>query len=80
MFHVEGSLKEKFKTYEEAETELLEIMEAEDILEFMNCGGLDILHHFLHRRNITDFEVWFSEKIDESIERMKDEFIIEYED
>ena len=79
MFYVDGSLEE-FKTYEEAETELLEIMDDWEILEFMDCSCADILHQFLRRKNITDFEVWFSEKIDEAIERMKDDLITEYED
>lgn len=79
MFHVEGSLEE-FETYEEAETELLEIMEVEDILEFMDCNCEEILLRFLRRRDITEFEVWLSEKVNESIERMKNDLITEYED
>ena len=79
MFYVEGSLEE-FRTYEEAETELLEIMDDEEILEFMDCSRADILHQFLHRKNITDFEVWFSEKIYDAIERMENDLITEYED
>lgn len=79
MFHVEGSLEE-FETYEEAETELLENMEEWEILEFMDCSCVDILHQFLRRKNITDFEVWLSEKVDEAIERMKDNLITEYEE
>ena len=78
MFYVVGSLEE-FETYEEAETELLEIMDVWEILEFMDCTCADILHRFLHRKNITDFEVWFSEKINEAIERMKVDLITEYE-
>lgn len=79
MFHVEGSLEE-FETYEEAETELLEIMDDWEILEFMDCSRADILHRFLLRKNITDFEVWLSEKINDAFERMKDDLITEYED
>lgn len=79
MFRVDGSLEE-FKTYEEAETELLEIMEVEDILEFMDCYCEEILLHFLRRRDITEFELWLSEKVNEAIERMKDDLITEYED
>lgn len=79
MFHVDGSLEE-FETYEEAETELLEIMEAEDILEFMDCNCEEILLRFLRRRDITEFEVWLSEKVNEAIERMKVDLITEYED
>lgn len=79
MFRVDGSLEE-FKTYEEAENELLEIMEVEDILEFMDCNCEEILLRFLRRRDITEFEVWLSEKVDETIERMKDDLITEYED
>lgn len=79
MFRVDGSLEE-FETYEEAETELLEIMDDWEILEFIDCSCADILHQFLRRQNITDFEVWFSEKINEAIERLKNNSITEYED
>ena len=79
MFCVEGSLEE-FNTYEEAEIELLEIMEVEDILEFMDCNCEEILLRFLRRRNITEFEERLFEKVNESIERMKDDFITEHED
>lgn len=78
MFRVEGSLEE-FKTYEEAETELLEIMEVEEILEFMDCYCEEILLRFLRRRDINEFEVWLSGKVDEAVERMKDDLITEYE-
>lgn len=79
MFRVEGSLEE-FETYEEAEAELLEHMEEWEILEFMDYSCADILYQFLHRKNITDFENWLSGKVDEAIERMKDDLITEYED
>lgn len=79
MFVVEGSLEE-FKTYEEAETELLEITIVDDIIEFIDSSYGKVLYEFLHRKNITDFEVWFSEKIYDAIERMKDDLITEYED
>ena len=79
MFRVEGSLEE-FETYEEAETELYDIMEEYEILEFMDCSSEEILSHFLRRKNITDFEVWLSEKVNDAIERMKDDLITEYEE
>ena len=79
MFHIDGSLEE-FETYEEAETELLEISTVDDIIEFIDSSYGKVLYEFLHRKNITDFEVWFSEKIDEAIERMKVDLITEYED
>ena len=79
MFIVDGSLEE-FETYEEAETELLENTEVEDILEFMDCDCEEILLRFLRRRDITEFEEWLSEKVNEAIERIKDDLIIEYGD
>ena len=79
MFHVEGSLEE-FETYEEAVDELYAIMEVYEILEFMDCTCVDILSRFLKRKNITDFEVWLSEKVNEAITRMENDLIIEYEE
>ena len=79
MYTVEGSLEE-FETYEEAETELLEIMSVDDIIEFIDSSYGKVLYEFLHRKNITDFEVWFSEKIYEAIDRMKIDLITEHEE
>ena len=79
MFHVEGSLEE-FETYEEAEAELMENMEVYEILEFMDCNCEELLHRFLRRNNINEFENWLSGKVDEAIERMKDDLITECED
>ena len=79
IYRVEGSLEE-FETYEEAETELFEIMDTDEILEFMDCSCGEILRRFLHRKDVAEFELWFSIKIEEAIERMKDELIAEYEE
>ncbi len=79
MFRVEGSLEE-FETYEEAETEFFETMDTDEILEFMDCSCGEILRRFLRRKYIIEFGIWFSEKIEEAIERMKDELITEYEE
>ena len=79
MYTVEGSLEE-FETYEEAETELLKIMSVDEVLEFIDCSYDEVLYEFLHRKNITDFEVWFLEQIDEAIDRMKIDLITEHEE
>ena len=78
MYTVEGSLEE-FETYEKAETELLEIMTVDDIIEFIDSSYGKVLYEFLHR-DITDFGIWFSEKIEEAIERMKVDLITEHEE
>lgn len=79
MFRVEYSLEE-FENYEEAETELLETMDVEDILDYMDCNCEEILLHFLRRKSIVEFEAWLSKEIDKAIERINNDLIIEYED
>lgn len=68
---------EKFETYDECSDDFRENMEAEDIVEHMEITLEDVIRQFLRRRNPTDFDVWFEEKIYEAIQATENELIYE---
>lgn len=68
---------EKFDTYDECSDDFRENMETEDITEHMTISLEDVVRHFLRRRNSTDFDVWFEEKIYEAIQGAENELIYE---
>lgn len=68
---------EKFETYDECSDDFRENMETEDITERMTISLEDVVKHFLRRRNPTDFDVWFEEKIYEAIQAAESELIFE---
>lgn len=68
---------EKFKTYDECSDDFRENMETEDIAEHMEITLEEAIRHFLRRRNPTDFDVWFEEKIYEAIQAAENELIYE---
>lgn len=68
---------EKFETYDECSDNFRENMETEDITEHMEISLEDVIRHFLRRRNSTDFDVWFEEKVYEAIQATENEMIYE---
>lgn len=67
----------RFKTYDECSDDFRENMELTDITDFLEICLEDVISHFLKRRNTTDFDVWFEEKIYEAIQSAEDELIFE---
>lgn len=68
---------EKFDTYEECSDDFRENMEITDITGHLEISLENIVSHFLRRRNPTDFDVWFEEKIYEAIQAAESELIFE---
>lgn len=68
---------EKFETYEECSDDFRENMETEDIAEHMEITLEDVIKNFLRRRNPTDFDEWFEEKIEEAMKAAENELIYE---
>ena len=68
---------EKFETYDECSDDFRENMETEDIAEHIEITFEDVIEHFLKRRNPTDFDVWFEDKIYEAIHAAENELIYE---
>ena len=70
---------EEFDSYDACRDDLLENLEIEDFLDFLDLSVEEIVRMFLRSKN-EDFCVWFQEKIMEAEEKANDDLITEYEE
>lgn len=69
-----------FDTEDEAEEDLLDYIDTEEITEHIDTSVYDIISQFNKRKNDQSFIIWLSQKIEDAIASAIEELIHEIEE